>query len=90
MFFRVNPSSDRIARALGRFARERLGLVRALEQTGGKREGLPSALTKVRDVPSWYGPLSMNEYGDVTKPVDILQVRNGTFTVVTQIAPRSN
>lgn len=65
-------------------------LARALEKTGGKREGLPHALTRVRDFPSWYGPLSMNKYGDVIKPVDILRVQNGTFTVVTQIAPRSN
>ena len=65
-------------------------LARALEETGGKRKGLPGELTRIKDFSSFHGPLSMNEYGDVTMPVHILRVQKGAFTVVTQIEPRSD
>ncbi|KXB09488.1 hypothetical protein AKJ60_00220 [candidate division MSBL1 archaeon SCGC-AAA385M11] len=67
-----------------------MALARALKKTGGKREGLPEALTRVKDFPSFYGQLSLNEYGDVRMPLHILRVQNGTFTVEAQIKPKAD
>lgn len=64
-------------------------LARGLKKTGGKREGLPEALTQVNDYSSYYGKLSLNQYGDVLMPVHILRVHNGSLTVEAQIEPRA-
>lgn len=60
-------------------------LARALEKTGGKREGLPRALTDIEKLPTLYGPLGLDRYGDVDLPVSILQVKNATFIPVSRI-----
>jgi len=65
-------------------------LARALKKTGGKRKGLPAALTAIKDYSSFYGQLSLNEYGDVLMPVHILQVHEGSFTVRARIKPRTD
>ena len=62
-------------------------LARALKKTGGRRVGLPKALTSVKDFPSYYGKLSLNEYGDIIMPVHILRVQNGSFAVEAKIQP---
>ncbi|RQD77410.1 MAG: ABC transporter substrate-binding protein [Desulfonatronospira sp. MSAO_Bac3] len=56
-------------------------LALALEESSGDR-GLEQALTEIRDYPGLYWPITIDEYGDVTSPVTIVQVREGEFEEV--------
>jgi branched-chain amino acid transport system substrate-binding protein len=60
-------------------------LAKGLEQTGGKREGLPEALATVQDLPGVQGTISMNEYGDAKRGIYIAAIENGTYKVVDKI-----
>ena len=56
-----------------------LMLAIALEKTGGSAQGLPEALENVRDFKGLIGLLSMGPYGDVRRPLYLLNVQNSRF-----------
>ncbi len=60
-------------------------LAEGLKQTGGKPEGLPEALAKVKDLPGVQGTISMNEYGDAKRDIYIAIIENGMYKVVDKI-----
>ena len=64
-----------------------LVLVRALEQTGGKADGLPEALVAVKNLEGVQGIISMDAYGDVKRDVYIAVVREGQFEIINTISP---
>lgn len=57
-------------------------LALALEQTGGKQEGLKEALVRIRNFPGLHYPISLNAFGDTLSPVHILEVQKGQFEPV--------
>lgn len=57
-------------------------LAEALKETGGGRRGLPEALVGISGFPGLYGPITLNETGDVRSSVGILEVRGGAFVPV--------
>jgi branched-chain amino acid transport system substrate-binding protein len=64
-----------------------LVLAYALEQTTGRAEGLPEALTTVRNLAGVRGSLSINEYGDVERDIYIVRVNNSQFEIINTISP---
>ncbi len=64
-----------------------LVLARALEQTRGRAEGLPEALTAIEALDGIQGVISINEYGDVERDVYIVQVNQGSFRVIHTLSP---
>ncbi len=65
-------------------------LARALRQTGGNPGGLPDALAGITDFPSFYGPLSLDQYGDAHLPTHILQIQDGRFEHRWTVEPRND
>jgi branched-chain amino acid transport system substrate-binding protein len=64
-----------------------LVLAHALEQTHGEARGLPDALLKVANLPGIQGVISLDEYGDVSRDIYIVQVKNGQFRVINTVPP---
>ena len=64
-----------------------LVLAHALEQTGGRAEGLPDALVSIRDLPGVQGSITIDEYGDVKREIYVVRAENGVFRVVDTIFP---
>ena len=64
-------------------------LALALEQTRGRREGLPEALTTIRDYPGLDWPISIDPYGDTVSPIYITMVRDGQFTFLKKVGQGS-
>lgn len=60
-------------------------LALALEQTRGRREGLPEALTTIRDYPGLDWPISIDPFGDTVSPIFITMVRDGQFTLLKKV-----
>lgn len=57
-------------------------LARALEETGGSRQGLEQALGSIRDFPGVLGPVTMDDAGDVVRPTYIIAIKQGVITLV--------
>lgn len=57
-------------------------LAAALEKTGGNAAGLPEALLQTHNFPGLISPLSMNEYGDMQRPLYMVKVINGRLVTV--------
>lgn len=64
-----------------------LVLAQALKQTHGQAAGLREALLTVKNLPGVQGTFSIDEYGDVSREVYIVQVNNGQFRVINTITP---
>lgn len=64
-------------------------LARALEETGGSREGLREALLALSDFPGLLGPITFDAYGDVRRDIYIMRVENGQIVNKKTIAPES-
>ncbi len=62
-------------------------LAHALEQTGGRTEGLPEALVAIKDWPGVQGNLTMDAYGDIQRDVYIAVVKDGGFEIIDTISP---
>ncbi len=62
-----------------------LVLAAALKKTGGRAQGLPQALQDIRDFPVLDGTLSLDQYGDVKRPLFLLSIRNGQYEVIASI-----
>ncbi|MGM0418044.1 MAG: ABC transporter substrate-binding protein [Thermodesulfobacteriota bacterium] len=60
-------------------------LCKALEKTGGKKNGLPKALTELKNFKVLDETISLDKYGDPVLPVYIQQVENGNYSVVYRI-----
>jgi branched-chain amino acid transport system substrate-binding protein len=63
-------------------------LAQALAQTKGQAEGLPQALTTIKNMPGLQGDISFNEYGDVIREAYIVKVKDGQFEVIDTIMPQ--
>jgi branched-chain amino acid transport system substrate-binding protein len=61
-------------------------LAYALGQTNGKAEGLPAAITAIKDFPALQGTISFDQYGDVNRDVYIVQVKDGKFVTIQTIS----
>lgn len=61
-------------------------LAEALKQTGGEAEGLPEALTTIKEFPAIQGNITLNEYGDVERDVYMMVVEDGQFKLVETIS----
>ncbi len=57
-------------------------LAEGLRKTGGKAEGLPEALLETQNFAGLTGPISLDSYGDVVRPVFLQSVHNGKFETV--------
>jgi branched-chain amino acid transport system substrate-binding protein len=57
-------------------------LERALQQTGGRAEGLPDALRSLENEVILGDPITMDAYGDVLRPVYWIQVQNGQLVTL--------
>jgi branched-chain amino acid transport system substrate-binding protein len=64
-------------------------LAAALEQTGGRAEGLPEALVKTKDLMGLIGTLSLDEYGDIVRASYLGAVRGGRFVTLGVLTPSS-
>jgi branched-chain amino acid transport system substrate-binding protein len=56
-------------------------LVEAIRSGGYSADGIKDALYSIRDFPGVTGSTSFDANGDVVKPIQIMQVKNGAFTV---------
>ncbi len=65
-----------------------LVLSAALQKTGGISTGLPQALLSIQKFNGLIGPLSFDTYGEIQRPVYLVQVKNGRF--VTQSSLRTS
>lgn len=63
-------------------------LAEALQVTGGSAAGLPEALSGLRDFHGLTGPLSVDEYGDATRPLYIQRVTDGKFITIDALLPQ--
>lgn len=59
-----------------------LVLTAALKETKGKAEGLPDALRNIRDLQGLTSKITIDEYGDVIRPVYLFQVQDGRMVTV--------
>lgn len=59
-----------------------LVLAAALRQTNGKADGLPDALRNIRDLQGLTSTISIDEFGDVIRPVYLFQVQDGKMVTV--------
>ena len=59
-----------------------LVLAEALRQTKGTSDGLPEALGNIRDLQGLNSTISMDEFGDVVRPVYLFQVQDGKMVTV--------
>jgi branched-chain amino acid transport system substrate-binding protein len=57
-------------------------LAAALEKTGGRAEGLPQALSEIRNFQGLIGELSLDEYGDASRTHFLIAVREGQFVTL--------
>ena len=64
-----------------------LVLAHALEQTGGMEQGLPAALSTIKNFQGVQGTISFDEFGDVSRAVYIIQVKGGRFVTLKTIPP---
>ncbi|MBD3309062.1 ABC transporter substrate-binding protein, partial [candidate division KSB3 bacterium] len=64
-----------------------LALTHALEHTSGKTQGLAEALTTLRNVEGAYSAISLDQYGDVKRPVYIARAEKGQFTIISVVSP---
>ncbi|HDQ14477.1 MAG TPA: ABC transporter substrate-binding protein [Sediminispirochaeta sp.] len=62
-------------------------LAAALRTTGGRAEGLARALTEVRDFEGIYGPIELDEFGDVKTDIYIMRVQRGGLEPVDRKQP---
>lgn len=61
-------------------------LVRALEKTGGRREGLKEALIDTKDFPGLMDVFSLDRFGDVERPFFYLsEIRDGKFVFLERL-----
>jgi branched-chain amino acid transport system substrate-binding protein len=60
-------------------------LAAALEKTNGQAEGLADALANISNVETLTASVSLNEYGDTTRPLFIQKIQDGKFITVKQI-----
>lgn len=65
-----------------------LVLAAALDQTGGRAEGLPQALLKTRDFEGLIGKISLDAYGDVARTLFLVSIRSGEFVTLTAVEPK--
>ncbi|MDR3575585.1 MAG: ABC transporter substrate-binding protein [Anaerolineaceae bacterium] len=56
-----------------------LVLSEALQKTGASSTGLPQALLSIQKYNGLLGPLSFDAYGEIQRPVYLVQVKNGQF-----------
>jgi len=63
-------------------------LAQALKQTKGQAEGLPQALSTIKNLPGLQGNISINEYGDVIREAYIVEVKDGQFEIIDTIVPQ--
>ena len=56
-----------------------LVLSAALQKTAASSTGLPQALLSIQKYNGLIGPLSFDAYGDIQRPVYLVQVKNGRF-----------
>jgi branched-chain amino acid transport system substrate-binding protein len=64
-----------------------LVLAEALEQTGGKAEGLPEALITIEDLEGVQSNISIDKYGDVSREIYIDAVKDHQFITIATILP---
>ncbi len=64
-------------------------LAKALETTGGSRDGVREALLGLRGFPGLLGPITFDAYGDVQRDVYIMRVENGQIVNKKTISPQS-
>jgi len=65
-----------------------LVLAAALEKTNSQAEGLPAALTAIKDFPGLQGIISFDQYGDVRRDVYIVQIKDGKYVTIATIPPK--
>lgn len=60
-------------------------LAKALEKTGGKREGLKESLLTIRDFQGLLDSFSLDKYGDVQRPFYLSEIKNGRFVFLDRL-----
>ena len=63
-----------------------LVLSAALQKTGGIAMGLPQALLSIQKFNGLIGPLSFDSYGEIQRPIYLVQVKNGRFVTQGSLA----
>jgi branched-chain amino acid transport system substrate-binding protein len=64
-----------------------LVLAEALKHTAGEADGLPEALTSIKNLEGVQGTISINEYGDVERDSYIAIIKDRQFEVIEVIYP---
>jgi len=64
-----------------------LVLVEALRQTGGRAEGLPEALRKIRAFPGIQSEITLTETGDCLRSIYLVRIQDGRFKTSATILP---
>ena len=62
-------------------------LAAALNNTGGRKEGLEPALTGIRDFPGLVDKISLDRFGDAVRPHYMTVIRDGKFAGLDAIQP---
>lgn len=62
-------------------------LAEALEKTSGQSDGLPQALREIQDFPVLGGNISLDDFGDVIRPIYLIQVQDGQFITLEAVNP---
>ncbi len=62
-------------------------LAEALKETRGNAQGLPEALTGIKNYAGLNTRLSLDEYGDVIRPQFLVTVRDGEFVTLGMVEP---
>ncbi|NPV76403.1 MAG: ABC transporter substrate-binding protein [Anaerolineae bacterium] len=60
-------------------------LIEALRRCNGDFQGLPDALRSIQNFEGLAGSISINPYGDVTRPLYLMQVKDGKWTTVRKL-----
>jgi len=67
-----------------------LVLGEALKKTHGQAEGLSEALLETKDFPGINGKITLNEFGDVLRPVYLVTVKDGEFVTLATLGYPDN
>jgi len=62
-----------------------LTLAEALKQTNNQTENLPQALVGIKNLQGVQGLISLDQFGDVKRPIYITKINNGKFEISTTI-----
>jgi ABC-type branched-subunit amino acid transport system substrate-binding protein len=60
-------------------------LAKALLNTNGSAENLGDELISIQDYTGLTGPIKLDDYGDVLRPLDIQKINDGKFVTIKKL-----